>query len=112
MIQLLKQRKISLAIGFSSSLRNYNMDIERQDKTNLERCEKFDECMRYWDGINSKIDKILALIAEISNSRNSDSTIAAPTHVAEDSNSDSVQPSPASAEGVAIQHLHHTTVSP
>ena len=110
MIQLLKQRKISLAIGFSSSLRNYNMDIERQDKSDLERDrEKFDEWMRYWD---ESIDKILALIAEISNSRNSDSTIAAPTPVAEDSNSDSVQPSPASEEGVAIQHLHHTTVSP
>jgi hypothetical protein len=54
----------------------------------------------------------MALIANISNSRTSDSMIAAPAPVAEDPTSDSVKPSPATEVGVAIQHLHHTTVSP
>jgi len=58
------------------------------------------------------LDKVKERTSEISNSRNSDSMIAAPTLVAEDANSDSVKPSPASVVGVAIQHLHHTTVSP
>ena len=69
------------------------MDIERQDKSDLERDrEKFDEWMRDWDESNRKIDKIMALIAEISNSRNSDSTIAAPTPVAESTYNQSSSP--------------------
>jgi len=79
------------------------------DEWRRQRQEQFNESERKWQ---ENFDRFMALIAKISNSRNSDSTIAAPTPVAEDSTSDSVQPSPFTEVGVAIQHLYQTTVSP
>jgi len=79
------------------------------DEWRRQRQEQFNESERKWQ---ENFDRFMALIAKISNSRNSDSTIAASTPVAEDSTSDSVKPSPFTEVGVAIQHLPQTTVPP